>query len=86
VAENGRAQLGGVFFIRHAARNYVEPVPKAQAATELFRACFPTFWYRPGMEFALEFCIRIANEVPCKAFGFRPDESAVDFLLGELGE
>ena len=86
IAQPGEAPLGGVFFIRHADRNYVEPVSKAQAVTELFRTCFPTFWYCPGLEFALEFCIRMASEVPCKTLGFRPDESAADFLLGKLGE
>ncbi len=84
IAEPGEVPLAGVFFLRHADRNYIEPIPPTEAATELFRCSFPTFWYRPGMEFALEFCIRVAKEVPCRVFGFRPDESAVDYLRREL--
>jgi hypothetical protein len=84
IAEPGEAPLGGTFFLQHADTNYLEDMSPTEAATELFRCSFPTFWYRPGMEFALEFCIRVAREVPCRRFGFRPDASAAEFLLKEI--
>jgi hypothetical protein len=70
--------------LRHADSNTLTSLKPATVAAEIFRCSFPTFWYRPGMEFALEFCIRIAQEIPCYEFGFRPDASAVEFLIREL--
>jgi len=86
-AREARPESGPVrnlLFLRHADTNHLSPLRPAQAATELFRCTFPPFWHTPGMGFALEFCIRIAKKIPCYEFGFRPDMSAVGFLLKEL--
>jgi hypothetical protein len=84
IAETGEGELERIIFLSHSGANLSAPLPETLAVSQLLRCSFPTFWYRPGMEFALEFCIRVAREIPCRVFGFRPDESAVEYLRREL--
>jgi hypothetical protein len=84
IAVPGERPLAGVFFLAHAESNSFAPLAPAAAATELMRCAFPSFWYRPGVEFALDFCIRLAGEIPCRQFAFRPDRGAVESLRGAL--
>jgi hypothetical protein len=72
--------IGGIFFLRHGARNEVKSLSRIDAANRLMVRCFPTFWHEEGMRFALDFCSRIAGEVACYEFGFVPDVNRANFV------
>ncbi len=69
-----------IFFIRHGKVNSVARISTMDAANRLITRCFPAFWQREGVEFALDYCARIARLKRCFDFQFVPDKSATDFL------
>jgi len=77
---NEGAQLEKIFFIRHGTENTLRKLTQFDAANRLMVRCFPTFWHREGMSFALDFCARIAAEIECYEFSFVPNQSAVDYI------
>jgi hypothetical protein len=76
------APLEKLFIIQHAPCNYIKPLARMEAATQLLVRCFPPFYDREAMGFVTELLDRIATEVPCFELGFLPDASAVDFIRG----
>lgn len=77
---NVGAPIEKIFFIKHGKENNVIPISKSEAAKRLMVRCFPTFWNREGMEFALEFCSMLAQMKDCYEFQFVPDRSATEFI------
>jgi len=45
---------------------------------------FPALWEREGLEFAVRFLSRLAEQVPVRRLQFLPDASAVDCVLASL--
>lgn len=78
--KNIGAPIEKIFFIKHGKENKVSPISKTEAANRLMVRCFPTFWNREGMEFALEFCSLLAQRKDCYDFQFVPDQSAINFI------
>jgi hypothetical protein len=69
-----------IFFIHHASSNMLRRLSVMEAASRLIVRCFPTFWHKEGLQFALDFCTQTASEIECYEFGFVPDSSAIDFI------
>ena len=84
IHKNKGAPLSAVCFIRHGAVNELRRLSVMDAANRLMVRCFPTFWHKEGMQFALDFCGLIASSIECYEFGFVPDESAVNFIMESL--
>ncbi len=80
VHQNKGAPIAAIFFIRHGSGNEVKQLSVMESANRLMVRCFPTFWHKEGIQFALDFCARIASSVACYEFGFVPDASAVEFI------
>ena len=80
VYKNKGAPLHKIFFIKHGKENSLQKISTLDAANRLMVRCFPTFWHKEGMEFALDFCSRIASEVECYEFGFVPDNTSVELI------
>lgn len=78
--KNKGAPIHKIFFIKHGENNNVRRLSAVEAANRLLVRCFPSFWHKEGMRFALDFCARIASEIECYEFGFVPDKTAVEFL------
>lgn len=78
--KNIGAPIEKIFFIKHGKENKVTSISKTEAANRLMVRCFPTFWNREGMEFALEFCSLVAQIKDCYDFQFVPDQSATKFI------
>ncbi len=76
--------LAGVYFLQHGPRNALRPMSRAAAVAGLFARAFPPFYRRDAVDFALEFCDRVACAVPCQVLDFFPDQRLVDFLLGDV--
>jgi hypothetical protein len=72
--------LRAIFFLRHAPRHELRPLPPAEAASRLFARSFPPPWDGRALARVLATCGRVAGRVPSYDFGFTADESAVSFL------
>jgi hypothetical protein len=73
--------LKGLYFLNQSRANYLRPISRADAVTRLVVRCFPTFYFRTGMENTLSLLSEIAASVPAYEFGFRNDQSAIDHLI-----
>lgn len=80
IHKNMGAPVEKIFFIRHGKENRSILISKTDAVNRLVVRCFPTFWNREGMEFALEFCSLVAQTKGCHDFQFVPDHSAASFV------
>jgi hypothetical protein len=80
VYKNKGAPVHRIFFIKHGEKNSLQNISTFDAANRLMVRCFPTFWHKEGMQFALDFCTRIASEIECYEFSFVPDETAIKFV------
>lgn len=70
-----------VYILKHAGRNYVRPITGLNAVTHVFQRIFPTFWDGAGIEFALDYCHQIVNNIPIVELGFVPNDHIIDFIL-----
>jgi len=84
IHKNMGAPIDKIFFIKHGKENKATPISKSDAANRLMVRCFPTFWNREGMQFAVDFCSRIAKEKECYEFEFVNNRSVTDYLKGEF--
>lgn len=75
-----QAPIEKVFFLSHGRRNRVIRRDGAEAVSRMLTRCFAPRWDKRGMEFTVDFCIRLAKKVPCYDFWFRPDRSAVEYI------
>ena len=82
--KNKGVPLEKIFFIKHGSTNTLKKLSVPDAANRLLVRCFPTFWHREGMQFAMDFCARIASEIECYEFSFVPDSSSVEFIKQNL--
>ncbi len=80
VASPARAPLFRMYLLEHSGKNELIPVPKGRTAGELFARSFVPYHSAEGLEFALSFLDRVAQEIPCSVFRFVPDESAVEAI------
>jgi hypothetical protein len=80
IANQGRARLARVLFLRHATENSLRSLPATDAIARLFSCSFTPFHDRAGLEFSLGFMETIARRCRCEELRFLPDRSAVDFL------
>jgi hypothetical protein len=80
------APLASVNFLRQSSENYLRPISAAEAVTLLLVTCYPTIYFKVGMENTISLLAKIASSVPAWEFGFRPDQTAIDCLLESWGE
>jgi hypothetical protein len=80
IANQGRARLTRIFFLRHAARHQIAPVTQTDAIARLFSCGFAPFHDRGGLDYTLGFLEQVATRCACNELGFLPDPSAVAFV------
>ncbi len=80
VASSRGVPLRHIFLLRHGQRNELRDLSRAEAAAQIMRCVFPTYWDRAGMEFSLEFLAGLIQAIPCHELHFIPDGSAVGFV------
>jgi len=73
-----------ILFLRHGRKNAVTEVREIAAAAKLLSCSFPPHWDASGMAFTLELLHELVTRHPCGEFSFRPDKSAVEYLVAEL--
>jgi hypothetical protein len=69
-----------LFFLRHGEKNSAVPKNSAEAVLMLLTRCFPPIWDKKGMEYTMDLCHRIVQNIPCYEFSFEPDRKTVDFV------
>jgi hypothetical protein len=69
-----------IFFIKHGKANRASPISKTDAANRLMVRCFPTFWNKEGMQFAVDFCSLVAEKKECFELEFIADESVTAYV------
>jgi len=72
--------LRHIFLLKHGPCNELRDLSRAEAAAQIMRCVFPTYWDREGMEFSLEFLAGLIQAIPCHELSFVPDRSAVRFV------
>jgi hypothetical protein len=73
--------LKKMFFLRHAEQNEIHSLNGVESVQQLLKCSFPPFWDSRGMEFIMDLFTELAATVPCYQLGFKPDRSAIDFIL-----
>lgn len=74
------APVAGIYLIRHAQRNSLEPLAAERAAEKLLSRSFLASYDAEAAYRGLDFCLDLVGKVPVYDYGFVPDESAVRFL------
>lgn len=74
-------KLEKIFFLHHGQVNKIFQMNGAAPVQNMVTCSFPPFWDATGMNFTLEFFSELATVVPCYQLDFKPDRSAIDFLL-----
>ncbi len=76
-----KAQLRVIYFLKQARENKFLRLSAKEAATRLMVRCFPTFYFKEGMEYTLGFITEITQEVPCYELQFTPDQGVIDEVI-----
>jgi len=84
IHKNMGAPIKKIFFIKHGKENRVIPISKTDSANRLIVRCFPTFWNKEGMQFAVDFCSRVAQEKECYELEFVNNMSVTDYVKSEV--
>jgi hypothetical protein len=80
IANQGRARLTRMFFLRHGTRNELVNLPRTEAVARLFSCGFTPFHDAAGLDFSLQFLDDLSRLCPCDELRFVPDRSALDFV------
>ena len=81
IANQGRAPLERVYFLRHGARNEAQPLPVATAVARLFACGFTPFHDAEGLDYSLGLLTEVARRCRCEQLSFVPDRSAIEFVM-----
>jgi hypothetical protein len=81
IANQGRAPLERVYFLRHGPRNELRALPVTTVVARLFACGFTPFHDAAGVDYSLQVLADVARHCLCQELSFVPDRSAVDFVL-----
>jgi hypothetical protein len=76
-----KAPLEAIYFLVQSQENKILPLSATEVATRILVRCFPTFYFKQGMEHSLSFIDELTQEIPCFELQFTPDQRAVDEVL-----
>jgi hypothetical protein len=78
IAEVAESAVHAIFVLQHGKANELRPLGVAEGAAELFVRSFVPHHSHEGLSSALKFFHAVASSVPCFAFSFVPDFTAVE--------
>ena len=81
IANQGRAPLDRVYFLRHGPRNQARALPTATAVARLFACGFTPFHDAEGLDYSLGLLTEVVSHCRCEELSFVPDRSAVEFVM-----
>lgn len=65
--------LRHIFLLSHGRQNRRRHCSVPEGTLGLLRRCYPPIWDREGMQFTVDFCARIARDIPIDDLAFVPD-------------
>jgi len=74
------APLRGIFFLHHSPENQIIEINQLSALQEMLQQSFMPFSERDELDRAVSILEDVIHRVPSYSFGFRPDQSAVDYF------
>jgi hypothetical protein len=74
-----------ILFLTHGLGNSTEEIRGIEAVPKLISCAFPPHWDAAGMAFTMDFFGDLADQVSCQTLRFKPDRSAVEFVISGLG-
>ncbi len=74
-----------VFILRKGKKNLALRKARIEALSMMLQRCFLPFWDKDGAEYVVDFCGRLATEVPCHELTFVPDATVTDYVRELLG-
>jgi hypothetical protein len=80
IADPGRARLEKLYFLRHGARNELNPLSSSEEVAQLFTCVFIPFYNRSAVDFTLGFLEIMTGNLPCYELSFIPDTSVIELL------
>jgi len=83
---NASAPLKGIFFLEHSPGNYLRRLRKAEVIAGLLRQAFLPFPAAADLDGAVALLEDVVRRIPAFNFGFRPDNGALDYFRGAIGE
>jgi hypothetical protein len=86
VAPNISAPIENLFFLKHAARNFIKPLSLIDASSRLIGCTFLPIRTEPWLSCALRFSEKICRSISCHEFGFCPEKKAVEVIDGFIRE
>jgi len=75
------ARLDRIIFLKHGRQNSAREIQGVEAASKFLSCSFPPLWDAAGMAFTLDFLKDLVTQIPCQELTFKPDRSAVKFVL-----
>jgi hypothetical protein len=79
----GSVKLDQIFFIRHAEKNSIKGRNNVFAVTQFLKCSFPAFWDAEAMQYVMELFSDLAQSVPCRELGFKPDGGIVEYIKAQ---
>lgn len=74
------APLRGIFCLHHSPENQIAEINQFSALQEMLQQAFMPFNERDELDRAVSILEDVIHRVPAYSFGFRPDQSAVDYF------
>jgi len=82
--EPASAPLSAVFILEQAPRNRVQEMTPSAAVAQMMVRAFPAMWDRQGLDFAVRFLTRLAEQFPVRRLHFMADPSSTEAVLSTL--
>jgi hypothetical protein len=82
---NTSVPLAGIFLLKHSPENELRQLPKIEALSRLFANCFQAIYFKDAVAKTMAIMDEVVSKVPVYEFGFKPDQSAIDHLIKEIG-
>jgi hypothetical protein len=82
--EPGSAPLSAVFILEQAPRNRVQDMTPSSAVAQMMVRAFPAMWDRRGLDFAVRFLTRLAEQIQVRRLYFTADPSSTEAALAVL--
>jgi len=79
--KNQGVPLRKIFFLKHGSKNRAVKLTPAEALSRLLIHSTPPIWYNNKIiEYNIEICSELAEELPCYSLEFIPGKRIIDFI------
>lgn len=80
IAENRKAPLNGLMFLKQGKENRIKKIGKLEALEKLIPVASIPWYDRPAMEEVLDLCEKLTSDIPTYELEFKPEVSVADVI------